>query len=60
MTAKRLRMCLLKSLPFLSMKLAPSGSLLDAGPALRDEPRRSVALMAKVAFHMCSCVGEVR
>ncbi len=31
------------------MKFAPGGSLLDAGPALREEPRRSVALMAKVA-----------
>src|SRR5204863_3431252 len=36
-------------LPFFSMKFAPGGSLFDAGPALRDEPRRSVALMAKVA-----------
>jgi serine/threonine protein kinase/Tfp pilus assembly protein PilF len=36
-------------LPFFSMKFAPGGSLLDAGPALRYEPRRSVALMAKVA-----------
>ena len=36
-------------LPFFSMKFAPGGSLLDAGPALRDESRRSVALMAKVA-----------
>src|SRR6266478_749318 len=36
-------------LPFFSMKFAAGGSLLDAGPALRDEPRRSVALMAKVA-----------
>jgi serine/threonine protein kinase/tetratricopeptide (TPR) repeat protein len=36
-------------LPFFSMKFAPGGSLLDAGPALRDEPRRSVALLAKVA-----------
>jgi serine/threonine protein kinase/tetratricopeptide (TPR) repeat protein/TolB-like protein len=36
-------------LPFFSMKFAPGGSLLDAGPALREEPRRSVALMAKVA-----------
>ena len=36
-------------LPFFSMKFAPGGSLLDAAPALRDEPRRSVALMAKVA-----------
>jgi serine/threonine protein kinase len=36
-------------LPFFSMKFAAGGSLLDAGPALRDEPRRSVALIAKVA-----------
>jgi serine/threonine protein kinase/Tfp pilus assembly protein PilF len=36
-------------LPFFSMKFAPGGSLLDAGPALRDEPGRSVALMVKVA-----------
>jgi serine/threonine protein kinase/tetratricopeptide (TPR) repeat protein len=36
-------------LPFFSMKFAPGGSLLDAGPALRDDPRRSVALTAKVA-----------
>jgi tetratricopeptide (TPR) repeat protein/tRNA A-37 threonylcarbamoyl transferase component Bud32/TolB-like protein len=36
-------------LPFFSMKFAPGGSLLDCGPILRDEPRRSVALMAKVA-----------
>src|SRR5437660_2867811 len=36
-------------LPFFSMKFAPGGSLVDAGPALRNEPRRSVALMAKVA-----------
>ena len=36
-------------LPFFSMKFAPGGSLLDAAPALRNEPRRSVALMAKVA-----------
>src|SRR5207247_6054182 len=31
------------------MKFAAGGSLLDAAPALRSEPRRSVALMAKVA-----------
>ncbi len=31
------------------MKFAGGGSLLDAAPALRSEPRRSVALMAKVA-----------
>jgi len=36
-------------LPFFSMKFAAGGSLLDAAPALRGEPRRSVALMAKVA-----------
>src|SRR5437870_3034501 len=36
-------------LPFFSMKFAAGGSLLDAAPALRNEPRRSVALMAKVA-----------
>ena len=36
-------------LPFFSMKFAGGGSLLEAGPALRNEPRRAVALMAKVA-----------
>src|SRR6266513_2741620 len=36
-------------LPFFSMKFAAGGSLLDAAPALRSEPRRSVALIAKVA-----------
>src|ERR1043166_7165183 len=36
-------------LPFFSMKFAGGGSLLDAAPALRGEPRRSVALVAKVA-----------
>jgi serine/threonine protein kinase/Flp pilus assembly protein TadD len=36
-------------LPFFSMKFAAGGSLVDAAPALRDEPRRSVELMAKVA-----------
>jgi TolB-like protein/Tfp pilus assembly protein PilF/tRNA A-37 threonylcarbamoyl transferase component Bud32 len=36
-------------LPFFSMKFAGSGSLLEAAPALRSEPRRAVALMAKVA-----------
>jgi TolB-like protein/tRNA A-37 threonylcarbamoyl transferase component Bud32/Flp pilus assembly protein TadD len=35
--------------PFFSMKFAAGGSLLDAAPALRSEPRRSVALMAKIA-----------
>jgi serine/threonine protein kinase len=36
-------------LPFFSMKFAGGGSLLDAAPALRNEPRRAAALMAKVA-----------
>src|SRR5437016_46709 len=35
-------------LPFFSMKFAGGGSLLDAAPTLRGEPRRAVALMAKV------------
>jgi TolB-like protein/Tfp pilus assembly protein PilF/tRNA A-37 threonylcarbamoyl transferase component Bud32 len=35
--------------PFFSMKFAGGGSLLNATPALRSEPRRAVALMAKVA-----------
>src|SRR5215470_6410544 len=36
-------------LPFFSMKFAGGGSLLQAASALRSEPRRSVALIAKVA-----------
>jgi serine/threonine protein kinase/Tfp pilus assembly protein PilF len=36
-------------LPFFSMKYAPGGSLREAAPGLRNEPRRCVALMAKVA-----------
>ena len=36
-------------LPFFSMKFAAGGSLLDVEPALRNKPRRSVELMAKVA-----------
>src|SRR5437773_3607296 len=36
-------------LPFFSMKFAAGGSLVDASPALRNEPRRVVAVMAKVA-----------
>jgi len=36
-------------LPFFSMKFAAGGSLRDVAPALRSEPSRSVALMAKVA-----------
>ncbi len=38
-----------EGLPFFSMKFAGGGSLLDAAPALRSEPRRAVALMANVA-----------
>jgi serine/threonine protein kinase/tetratricopeptide (TPR) repeat protein len=37
-----------EGLPFFSMKFAGGGSLLEATPALRGEPRRVVALMAKV------------
>jgi serine/threonine protein kinase/TolB-like protein/Flp pilus assembly protein TadD len=36
-------------LPFFSMKFAAGGSLRDVAPALRSEPFRSVALMAKIA-----------
>lgn len=36
-------------LPFFSMKFAAGGSLLDVATVLRSEPRRSVALLAKVA-----------
>jgi serine/threonine protein kinase/Flp pilus assembly protein TadD len=36
-------------LPFFSMKFASGGSLLEAAPALRSDPRRAVALIAKVA-----------
>src|SRR5204863_8049742 len=32
-----------------SMKFAGGGSLLEAAPALRSEPRRAVALVAKAA-----------
>jgi serine/threonine protein kinase/tetratricopeptide (TPR) repeat protein len=35
-------------LPFFSMKFAAGGSLLDAARSLRDNPRRIIALMAKV------------
>ena len=35
-------------LPFFSMKFAAGGSLLDAAQSLRDDPRRIIALMAKV------------
>src|SRR5881394_222529 len=36
-------------LPFFSMKFAGGGSLLEAAQALRSDPRRAVALIAKVA-----------
>jgi serine/threonine protein kinase/tetratricopeptide (TPR) repeat protein len=38
-----------EGLPFFSMKFASGGSLLDAAPSLRSEPRRAAALIAKVA-----------
>jgi serine/threonine-protein kinase len=38
-----------EGLPFFSMKFAGGGSLLEAAPALRSNPRRAVALMTKVA-----------
>src|SRR5712691_8391090 len=34
--------------PFFSMKFAPGGSLQEVGPALRNQPREVVRLMAKV------------
>src|SRR5258707_12026528 len=39
-----------EGLPFFSMKFAGGGSLVEAAPALRNEPRRAVVLMAKVAL----------
>src|SRR5437867_13397628 len=38
-----------EGLPFFSMKFAGGGSLLEAAPMLRRDPRRAVTLMAKVA-----------
>src|SRR5216110_424006 len=38
-----------EGLPFFSMKFAAGGSLVETAPALRREPRRAAALMAKVA-----------
>ena len=38
-----------EALPFFSMKFAAGGSLLEAATTLRDEPRRAVAMMAKVS-----------
>ena len=39
-----------EGLPFFTMKFAPGGSLAQAREAFRREPRKSVLLMAKVAF----------
>ena len=36
-------------LPFFSMKFAPGGTLQQMAPALRNEPRQCVALVAKIA-----------
>src|SRR5438477_11288007 len=36
-------------LPFFSMKFAGGGSLLEAAPILRGDPRRAVTRVAKVA-----------
>jgi TolB-like protein/tetratricopeptide (TPR) repeat protein/tRNA A-37 threonylcarbamoyl transferase component Bud32 len=36
-------------LPFFSMKFAAGGSLREAGPSLRNQPRKCVQVMAKVA-----------
>jgi len=36
-------------LPFFSMKFASGGSLQQVGPALRNDPRQCVALVAKIA-----------
>jgi tetratricopeptide (TPR) repeat protein/tRNA A-37 threonylcarbamoyl transferase component Bud32 len=38
-----------EGLPFFSMKFAPGGNLLQFAGAIRDQPRRCAALMAKVA-----------
>jgi TolB-like protein/Tfp pilus assembly protein PilF len=45
-------------LPFFSMKFAGGGSLLDAAPVSRSEPRRGVALMAKVAHAVQYAHGQ--
>jgi serine/threonine protein kinase/tetratricopeptide (TPR) repeat protein len=36
-------------LPFFSMKFAPGGNLQEVGPALKNDPRQCVALVAKIA-----------
>jgi len=45
-------------LPFFSMKFAGGGSLLEAAPGLRGEPRRAVALMAKVVRAVQNAHGQ--
>jgi serine/threonine protein kinase/tetratricopeptide (TPR) repeat protein len=35
-------------LPFFSMKFAPGGNLQEVGPALKNDPRHCVALVAKI------------
>jgi serine/threonine protein kinase len=45
-------------LPFFSMKFAAGGSLLDAASALRNDPRRSTALMEKVAHAVHYAHGQ--
>src|SRR6184192_1139053 len=47
-----------EGLPFFSMKFAGGGSLLEAAPALCSEPRRAVALMAKVARAIAYAHGK--
>src|SRR5947207_1586524 len=47
-----------EGLPFFSMKFAGGGSLLEAAPALRSDPRRAVALMAKVAHAVQYAHGQ--
>jgi serine/threonine protein kinase/tetratricopeptide (TPR) repeat protein len=37
-----------EGIPYFSMKYAPGGSLQEVGPALRDDPRKIVRLLAKV------------
>ena len=37
-----------EGIPYFSMKYAPGGSLQEIGPALRDDPRQIVRLLAKV------------
>src|SRR6476659_6753593 len=46
-------------LPFFSMKFAAGGSLVETAPALLREPRRAVALMARVgrAIHYANIRG---